>query len=1191
MACLDREGLEFGDKIIVPQTAFREVFLPYWMMQSLLLVEGARVELRSILRPPAATFVRFKPHDDTFLDLAARQHEGENFYLDTVEVRTFASSSASPNGEKNASSETTSEPTNVEGHVTRHSGNGNDERRDGIGNADNEDGGPLLASGGRRVRLVCLLGDLDLEVEFCAPHAPLPEHGGVKQFLEDHAAVQGEGLLAARIVDANDHNPNGHGSRSSMKDVSRSPDPSQPPACLVAGRHGEQPSSAFDRAAGPSGGRAEQQGLPWPLPAPARARKSCGEGDSASGVGPSRPRRTPGQLGIKPALPPPSLTAKCRAFSGKGASLLGEVARFPSDGKEGPDGGGGELPAAPAVRSTASSMMRSEGPAETGPQRWSVPVEACADGPRRLGEGAASETGGSRQARGRACGAGGSGAAAAVAEVDLDRRAEATPCVRCGRLVPTANLPLHELRCTSSRAARPPSSPPSGPPTTPDETTAASVAAPSASSRTEQPKAYTRGPGQPTAAAPSARLTCAFCGLVFRSAGPAAEHEQACGTRTERCDRCCGHVPRRDAESHRRPGGSCDAVIAAAEEHERLVLAAGRSLALNGCGSGGDGGGDGGGVTWRGEGGGLLGGRFDALLAEAVRSSKAASTALEDARVENYARLVEAGGVTPLAGTRGLVRSRPDGDHGRACSDRDCAGNHSEAGVEATAATAMGVVEGASPVAFTAPAEENLRKSPEQGVSAEPDGGLQATEEPGARAMDGSSRRRRQPAKTTPVLLSAAARAASLPDPSPPPLEIAIPSKERRFYAVRQTRHAAEEEAAAAAALQPSPVTTGSSENTRRASGSAPQTCRGRGPSADGISGTLEGGDTGHAVPTQARHTAPAASSNAPSAVGTREPLAEGGAAGVAGPRSRCLRSPAAFFPAGIHPPQSRRRKEAFALQGGTAVRHQQQQQQQQQQQYARTPQQAAPRKRAAVTKPHALTGRRRRLMGPPRRLGGIQRPSRLHHVPTSFPLAGSPPTETATVAAEQAAAAAAVLTPGSRPVREVLDRHDHRRHCREHSQESLRAVSPPAPTPSSRVALVRGGSGRGGTVSATRPPHASAAPASDISLSILGRNHGMGGNPRRTPVPGGGGARCGGAKTGEGSRRPGCGSDLAGSLKKEAGAGIGAWGKSYGVEKGEVGATAPAAAKAVATAVGVAPLKLRRRVNETRMLEPLVGR
>ena len=53
--------------------ALHQVFLPYWMMQSLLLVEGARVELRSLARPPAGSFVRFKPHDDTFLDLAAQQ--------------------------------------------------------------------------------------------------------------------------------------------------------------------------------------------------------------------------------------------------------------------------------------------------------------------------------------------------------------------------------------------------------------------------------------------------------------------------------------------------------------------------------------------------------------------------------------------------------------------------------------------------------------------------------------------------------------------------------------------------------------------------------------------------------------------------------------------------------------------------------------------------------------------------------------------------------------------------------------------------------------------------------------------------------------------------------------------------------------------------------------------------------------
>ncbi len=57
----------------LPLTPTFQVFLPYWLMQSLLLAEGERVELRSIQRPPAGCFVRFKPHDDAFLGLAARQ--------------------------------------------------------------------------------------------------------------------------------------------------------------------------------------------------------------------------------------------------------------------------------------------------------------------------------------------------------------------------------------------------------------------------------------------------------------------------------------------------------------------------------------------------------------------------------------------------------------------------------------------------------------------------------------------------------------------------------------------------------------------------------------------------------------------------------------------------------------------------------------------------------------------------------------------------------------------------------------------------------------------------------------------------------------------------------------------------------------------------------------------------------------
>lgn len=50
-----------------------QVFLPYWMMQNLLLSEGDEVELRSILRPPAGSFVRFRPHDEAFFDVAAQQ--------------------------------------------------------------------------------------------------------------------------------------------------------------------------------------------------------------------------------------------------------------------------------------------------------------------------------------------------------------------------------------------------------------------------------------------------------------------------------------------------------------------------------------------------------------------------------------------------------------------------------------------------------------------------------------------------------------------------------------------------------------------------------------------------------------------------------------------------------------------------------------------------------------------------------------------------------------------------------------------------------------------------------------------------------------------------------------------------------------------------------------------------------------
>ncbi|CAM9922107.1 unnamed protein product, partial [Choristocarpus tenellus] len=115
MACLDRPGLEFADKIIMPQTAFRkahrlrlrlpllfkvsnpcqggvngptpaqycgvlefsapddQAFLPYWMMLNLHLQEGSHMELVSIAHPLPGAYVKFRPHNPEFLDVAAQQ--------------------------------------------------------------------------------------------------------------------------------------------------------------------------------------------------------------------------------------------------------------------------------------------------------------------------------------------------------------------------------------------------------------------------------------------------------------------------------------------------------------------------------------------------------------------------------------------------------------------------------------------------------------------------------------------------------------------------------------------------------------------------------------------------------------------------------------------------------------------------------------------------------------------------------------------------------------------------------------------------------------------------------------------------------------------------------------------------------------------------------------------------------------
>lgn len=221
-------------------------------------------------------------------------------------------------------------------------------------------------------------------------------------------------------------------------------------------------------------------------------------------------------------------------------------------------------------------------------------------------------------------------------------------CGSCGKLVPAANQLLHELRCSSSTGTRRgrdsalPFKPSVG--VHQKKQSPLSISRGSYPARADRPSPAARAISSvgtvDTAVAAQERSTttttkiisspmsalCAYCGLSFRTASAADEHEIACAARTERCDRCCGLVSRREADSHRRPGGGCDTAITTAQAAEAVVAA---------------------GVGERGRraragGGEVIGGRFDALLAEAVRSSKAASAVLADAREKNDAWMAKA---------------------------------------------------------------------------------------------------------------------------------------------------------------------------------------------------------------------------------------------------------------------------------------------------------------------------------------------------------------------------------------------------------------------------------------------------------------------------------------------------------------------------------------------------------------------
>lgn len=190
------------------------------------------------------------------------QHEGENFYLDVAEVRTLVASSIVSSGDTRAPPESGSDT-----------------------------GGE-----GRRVRLVCLLGDLDLEVEFCPSHAPLPQLNPSEGRSPDRCVERHRGYVFG------EHSPGvenssaltRQGSRTSVDEgpaaSGRSPARSASVSSCIAAS--EPPTmagcSAFDGAAGRDGGPAGCLGAALPPPAPARARKAYGAGGSVSAPKPLR---------------------------------------------------------------------------------------------------------------------------------------------------------------------------------------------------------------------------------------------------------------------------------------------------------------------------------------------------------------------------------------------------------------------------------------------------------------------------------------------------------------------------------------------------------------------------------------------------------------------------------------------------------------------------------------------------------------------------------------------------------------------------------------------------------------------------------------------------------------------------------------------------------------------------------------
>ncbi|CAM9830864.1 unnamed protein product [Ectocarpus sp. 12 AP-2014] len=1450
MACLDRPGLELGDKIIMPQAAFHEassrrfaqahrlrlklpllfklvntdvgtrkimgttgpspcqfcgvlefsapqdqVFLPYWLMQNLLLSEGGRVELRSILRPPAGSFVRFKPHDESFLGVAAEQgpkalmegalrrysvlsegatilHEGDNFFLDVVELRTFDSSPVTVVSDGGGDSPSPGSPSaalrpprNGTPVGTGHENDNDDVTRNGVSNHDHHDGngspygdagrrvrqdnnGSPCGEAGRRVRLVGLLGDLDLEVEFCSPRAPLPPSPA------PHSGTEGNGHNATR------HGPADEGG-ASIGEVSRDPPRFPTPASSSSSLapRPPPPSSSDPAFADKEDSMESGVGPALSLPAPATAKRSSGDDRSAgSGLEPSLWRA--GHLGIKPPVPPSSRyssrVSKRQPFSGRGMSLSGGMATAPlnpgkgvaTSDREDQSPEAGEAPPAAGAQARAvgirnyseedveprrgSSVGRrfvkeavepSRGSGDSCPRRvvvdrfWvygksafspqgtneareAVEGRVLGTGPLvastassalgTRGDGSATETESSRGQRS----SGGDGGLADVRLAETPATAAAmvtSTCGSCGKLVPAANQQLHALRCRPSSSTAGRRSRRGGgaiPP--PDD------APPVAAAEQPRPAAAKQDTAarEPTAAAAAAAacpvppFTCAHCGLSFRTVGAAGDHETLCAARTERCGRCCGLVPRGDAEAHRRPGGGCDAAIAAAAEREDAQAIA---IVVGGGGRGGVG------VTGLGLVGSVVGGaepserfnghldpgtsgsRFDALLAEALSSSEAATAALADARAKNAARM--ATGAGSPTGTGAGSRSHGDGggggggEHGSRVETGSVPGNEAAALAVPSAPVGSGgptpSTEPGADISMTTPGEGPRYERPSlrqlgvgrgtEGEEEAEDGGegiaghlsdrpwtcsrctlvnprhVEACEACGSTVWsedkhsekqtggEGTTRAGTKPpgAFETPPgsanSLEAPATGVVAPPAGAATAIIGRPHSERSSSPKGVMPRAAEAAAGGVAVsrarfLRPQVgVVVEKRTASLRASRAEPQSPPTAGAVPDhrqpsGLDGTRGAG--GLVVNHSARSTAAAATAAA-------------GERGIV----RATSPSAGRGEALPHPLPPRRNTALVMPETMNALQqqqhqHQQRRQEQQQQQWHRRRRgenagaaQRADRRvggnrqqQGGRRRPGRCPGARRIVtMGPPRRLGGIHRPSPMMRLSSLSPsLSAMPPDETrpvrpvaaageasaamsSTASAAEAAMSAPLASSGARPGGSGMDRR--------HGHRLPYLVSSSAPLP---LALSGGGSGldsgggggsgggsrrrrdAGGNTSdvsrrvpldpgplRTTPP---IAPACDISLSILGRRRSQGlesgelateTRPPRNYLP-----------VNEVS--------LVAPLQRmmrDAGAGGGVdvavgWGKRDG--------------GSVRARVGIAPSKLRRRVSDTRLLEPL---